>query len=114
MKQLLTSSCILSMIESYERMMQMPRSVVGEIRDQVPAGFAIGSIVIEGEYVTNGGAGETLLGNYKIKFELNEDDEIEFDGIQFISADSKFDVLESADELLASGFNWWIENAESA
>lgn len=89
-------------------------NVVSEIRAKVPAGFAVGNIIIDGEFVTNGGAGETLYGNYHVKFELNEEDEIEFGEIQFFYSDGKYEVIDSADALLTSGFNWWIQYAEAA
>ncbi|WP_163855860.1 hypothetical protein [Paenibacillus elgii] len=87
------------------------QKVINEIRAKVPQGDVTGSILVDGEYVTQ--AEETIYGNYRIKFDLDSNDAIDFDSrITFHNEDEGFDVSESAEEILNAGFNWWVEQAE--
>lgn len=83
--------------------------VINEIRSKVAAGNVDGLIIVDGEYTTT--SDETIYGNYHIKFELTDSDQLDIASrITFHTAEGGFDVNECAEEILNAGFNWWIES----
>lgn len=87
------------------------QKVINEIRTKVAAGNVTGLIIVDGEYTTT--SEETIYGNYHVKFELTDNDQLDFESrIIFHNEEGSFDVSESAEEILNAGFNFWIESVE--